>query len=1402
MFLFILCLFQNMHTCFIEGVSALISHWIAALWNKYDRFWTEHKKYIVLNVISLHHLKADIMRIHLRKFFCVALIMVNLCSLCVHGQNDKSGITKNALSNLHINGFVQDKFGYMWIATAKGLCRYNGYEYLTFYHVTNDSLSLSSDFISGLLLDSKEDLWIATDKGLCRYNYELSNFERFNFDGHGNYCLNLLEYNREIIGYGTGISRINPSNYKLSLCESTEKNYFHTGIEHNNLLWMGGEDGIFCLNAKFEIIKQMNLPDDTKINCTYKHLDGCIWFGTNKGIVVVDPVRKELLETPLNSVLADQMKHLYITFITKISASQLCIGTENSGVYVYDFITRNLENIQETGLFPGVTSKHVTACYTDKQDNIWLGTFDRGYYLEIANKKEFNADNVLNSFMKGKFTTCIVEDNDENLWIGTRYSGLICYSRKTSSFVQYDFSNFLPFSVPSVVHSMHFSSKGKLWLNYGKKLLTCDIKGRIVSYKEIDVPDGIGTITEDNRGRIWVGSAQNGVRVYDPEDMHLITAVTPKRSYYNNVPRILKLSSGDMLISSYGENVYKVNPNTFEITPLSENKDILPYASRAIYLYEDNHHDIWIGTYGEGMAKYMAKNDWVEGFSLSEGLPSNDVLSIMEDDAGNMWVSTSFGLTRFEPGTRKFYNYFDYDGIQGNQFHEKCVLKTRDGELFFGGNHGLTFFYPSHIHLYSVMLPVILEDLKVFNESEQIGAKDGVLNKHISQTKEVVFNHRQNVFSIDYSGLDFGFSPKINYAYMMVNFDKDWNYVGNFRRATYSNLPPGEYIFEVKAQNRDGVWNNIPTKLLIRVKPSPWMTTGALCTYILFVLAVVYICIRIYVNMKINKVRLSMVEKERDREKEISLMKVRFFSNISHELRTPLTLIYGPVKLLMNSDISTSERQYLIAFLERNIKRILLLIDQLLDFKKLESDTLPLRVEKEDIVPLAAHIIDSFAYFAKAKNTELKLNCEYESLVVPIDVDKLNKILTNLISNAVKYTLNDGHVQISLSITEHPGKEYGITVRSSRYLVVSVEDDGIGMSEEDLAHLFERYQRFEDKIDGHGVGLNYVKRLVEKHKGGIIAKSGKGKGTVFSFVLPVDEAVYADEMEQNKVDIIYQENNDKLLKEPTASTESEVNEASEDAMKNEKTVLVVEDNAEVRMFISMLLKEYMVLTANNGLEGYQVAQEVIPDLIVSDVLMPEMDGYQFCHKVKNDPELSHIPFIILTAKTTESDLIEGYSQGADVYLNKPFNPELFQTVIRQAFINQERRRAIVLRNNGPEAGEVDMKTVLSPIDQRFMDKLYAYIDSNLSNCELNINMLGKELGFSRTSFYRKIKGLTGQTPNDFLRIYRLNKAAELILADEFSLNEIGDRVGFGTYSHFSTCFKKHFGVSPKDYMGT
>lgn len=1345
------------------------------------------------------------MRIHLKRLFCMALMMVNLCSLyVVYGQSEQSGITKNALSNLHINGFVQDKFGYMWIATAKGLCRYNGYEYLTFYHAANDSLSLSSDFISGLLIDSKEDLWVATDKGLCKYNYELSNFERFDFEGQGKYCLNLLEYNREIIGFGTGIARVNPASRKLFLCESLEKNYFLAGIEHNNLLWMGGENAIFCLNTRFEVVRQIDLPGDTKINCAYKHIDGCIWFGTNKGIIVVDPVRKECLEVPLNSKYADRMKHLYITFITKIGASQLCIGTENSGVYIYDFITRNLNNLQEqdTGLFPEVTSKHVTACYTDKQDNIWLGTFDRGYYLEIANKKEFNADNVLNSFIKGKFATCIVEDNDENLWIGTRYSGLICYNRRTGSFVQYDSSNFPAFSLPAVVHSMYFSSKGKLWLNYGKKLLACDVKGRITSHKEIDVPDGIGTITEDNQGRIWIGSAQNGIRVYDPDDMHLITAVTPKRSYYNNVPRILKLSSGDMLISSYGENVYVVNPATFAMTPLSENKDIFPYASRAIYLYEDSHHDIWIGTYGEGMAKYMVKNDWVERFSLAEGLPSNDVLSVVEDDSGNMWVSTSFGLSRFEPGTRKFYNYFDYDGIQGNQFHEKCALKTKDGELFFGGNHGLTFFYPHHIHLYSVMLPVILEDLKVFNESERIGAKGGVLDKHISQTKEVVFNHRQNVFSIDYSGLDFGFSPKINYAYMMVNFDKDWNYVGNFRRATYSNLPPGEYIFEVKAQNRDGVWNNIPTKLLIRVKPSPWMTVWAICGYVFFVLVVVYMCIRIYVNMKINKVRLVMAEKERDREKEVSLMKARFFSNISHELRTPLTLIYGPVKLLLNPDIGASERQNLIAFLERNIKRILLLIDQLLDFKKLESDTLPLRVEKEDIIPLVEHVVDSFSYFAKAKNMDLQLNCEFESLIIPVDVDKLNKILTNLVSNAVKYTLNDGHVRVSLKVTDRPDKEYGLEAQSSRYLVIEVEDDGIGVKKEDLPHLFERYQRFEDNIDGHGVGLNYVKRLVEKHKGKIMARSGEDKGMIFSFVLPVDEAIYVEEMEHDKVDIIYQDNNDKLLKEPEGMEKPVDGEIVDDTGKSEKTVLVVEDNAEVRTFISILLKEYTVLTANNGLEGYQVAQEVVPDLIVSDVLMPEMDGYQFCNKVKNDPELCHIPFIILTAKTTESDLIEGYSQGADVYLNKPFNPELFQTVIRQAFINQERRRAIVLRNNGPEAEEVDMKTVLSPIDQRFMDKLYAYIDSNLSNCELNINMLGKELGFSRTSFYRKIKGLTGQTPNDFLRIYRLNKAAELILADEFSLNEIGDRVGFGTYSHFSTCFKKHFGVSPKDYMGT
>lgn len=1351
-----------------------------------------------------------------RKALKLQIIVTLLLSNIFLVFPQKFKVSSNSISNKHINAFAEDKWGYMWIATGRGLCHYNGYEYEYFYSAQDDSTSLPSDFVMNLLVDSKSQLWVATTNGLCRYDYDKNNFVSYTYpDKTRKDCdFGIVEFKEKVLSYGAnGVRLIDEKKKELKVFPQTDDLLISTLIaDDTSHLWAGcrGGQGIVCLDEKFSIQKKISLDNATEIYCSYKHKDGTIWFGSTKGIIVVDTGKREIIDAPMSREDLLLMAKLYVTFLVPTEQG-LLIGTENSGLFIFHWDTGRLQSGAKANHFTENTSRHVTCCYSDRADNLWLGTFDQGYLLDLNRRKKINNDRNLNSYIDGKFVTRIATDKASNLWIGTRYNGLIYYDRTSHEIVEYNSSNFKPFSSSNsnLVQSLYADSNGDLWVEYDKKLIHCIVEGgsKILSYKIYDVKTHIASMHEDARKRIWTGSAFDGIRIFDIDGKHApVTVPLPERRW-TNITKIIQLRSGEMLFSSYDDGIYTVDPTTLKIEELCTEPNFRALVQRVIFLYEDFDDNIWLGTYGRGLIKYIPKNGQHLVYSMSDGLPSNDILGITTDAEENLWLSTSYGLSKFDIKSKRFYNLFDFDGIGGNQFHEKSIAKLGDGTLLFGGNHGLSYFNPKDIEIHSVAVPVIFEDLKVLNISEPVGSKEGLLQKNINETEEITLNHWQNVFSIDYVAIDFVASRKMRYAYKLNGFDKEWNYVGEHRRATYSNLSPGAYVLEVKAQSDDGAWNGSSKKITIHIKAAPWLSTPALTGYFILILAIVYFLNRMYIRLKIDKEKILLIEKKRNQEREMILMKIRFFTNISHELRTPLSMIYGPVKALLDQKEMPDSSRYFLRLVNNNVDRLLRLIDQLLDFGKLESDTLSLSVTRVDICPIVLDLVESYSYYALEKQIEVKVNSPEHPLEVSVDVDKLTKIVSNLLSNSLKYTLNNGHIVVDLEQKEITTNDcFSEKLVGKNCLVIQVTDDGIGIPEKDLNFLFERYRRFDNKnsssssIAGTGIGLNYVKRMVEKHHGEVMAKLCEERGMTFCLALPVGEAEYSTE-ERKEEEITFSPT---PLPDFGSRTDDEVKLVDEAGTgKEEKpTLLIVEDNAELCLFMRELLQpHYQVAVAFNGQEGYEKASEIIPDILISDVLMPGMNGYELCEKMKNDLNLCHIPFVILTAKTMEEDLIEGYSKGADVYLSKPFNPQLLKTIIRNVFENMKRRKAMFLGTTLVE--ELEEKSLeeieLSPLDQKFMDKLYAAIEKDLSDSELNVNSLGCDLGLSRTSFYRKMKALTGQSPNDFLRIYRLKRAAELILEKQYPINEVGDLTGFKTHSHFSSCFKKQFGVSPKDY---
>ncbi len=1326
-------------------------------------------------------------------------------------------VVVNSLSNKHVNAIVQDADEYIWIGTAKGLYKYNGYEYFHYFHSDEDPSSLPSDLIVELFIDSTGRLWAASDTGILMYDPQSDIFRPCRYIGTSlSVDYGLIESGGQIYSYGiNGIKTVSPQTMEVELIKGTEGLTVNTVIEDAGgriLLGCSSPEGIYRAGAGFTNLTPVYRSPATDINCSFILTDGVILFGTNSGIVAIDTSTMSPIGDWAPSTVRRAADKLNITFFHRLDNGTVLVGTQNEGLWILDPKKWTLVPSGRGDLFTAVTSSHCTACFTSLDGMIWLGTFDQGYYTEPGSARRFNADRTLDAHFSGRFVTRIVETANGLLWIGTRYDGLTLYDPHTKKIIaEYNKRNFEPFQSAGgdFIQSLYIDSRGLLWVGYEKKLMWCAVGNNgISSYRVFDIHSDIVSICEDPRGRVWTGSSSDGITVYDVSENRSERLALPMSGV--NVTNIVRLSGGNMLVSCYVFGLYTVDPRTGTVREVVLPEEVSNLARRCVSLLATRSGELWIGTYAMGAARLAGNLQDFEILHSLDGGAGSDVVAMAEDDRGCIWMSTSSGLAKFDPETEVVYNFYEHDGTGGNQFHEKAVLDSSDGTIYFGGNHGLTFFRPEEITVDDIPVRVVIEDLKVLNRSVAPGDGTGILKRHISRTDTITLNHRYNVFSLDYTGINYRASHNIKYAYILHGFDADWNYVGNFRRASYSNLAPGEYLFEVKAQITDGVWSKTGTTLRIFVKPAPWFHPAAIFGYVLAALVISLTFVSLHIRGRIDKERIKMVEERRTYENTMNDLKIRFFTNISHELRTPLSLIFGPAKKLLTESEPENSR-YLIKLLNHHADNLLRLVDQIMDFAKLESDTLSLGVSPGDPCALTSEIVESYSFYAKEKQIEVEVECDVVGEDVYIDRDKYRKILSNLLSNAIKYTPEGGggHVDISIRMTGNAPE---------RKLVTQVSDNGIGMSVEEVAQLFKRHKRFGTKgkitenIPGKGIGLHYVRSLVEIHKGGIRAEQGpEGKGMTFTFVIPADADAYKEiEIKDTATGMTAQA---PVIEMPYAEEAPPQFDEREERLSaktagEKSTLLIVEDNTDLLNFISQIFsREYRVERAVNGAEAVDICRRKSVHLIVSDVIMPVMDGLELCRTVKNDPELSHIPVVLLTAKTMIANQIEGYSTGADAYVSKPVDPALLKSIVAGVLANRERARHSVVKSLGSvsptSAAEPDGEAAsLNPLDRKFLDKLYAYMDGNLSNSELNVNATGTELGFSRTSFYRKVKMLTGYSPNDFLRIYRLRKAAGLLEAGTHTVTEIVDMTGFGTHSYFSRAFKKEFGISPTDFRKT
>ncbi len=1328
---------------------------------------------------------------------CLLAVTLTACQKQVsQEQLDKDEVhgvvIAQELSNSRVQCIAEDASGQLWIGTFRGLNRYDGHEYHQ-YLCTDDSLGLPDNQIKDILCDRKGQLWVATVNGICRYNH-MDTFDRIAMKTTNYNVQKLLQDSHgQVFAYtGTEVLR-----YDDAL------QAFHPIITRQmaKQQWAWGNcvidasDQILITESQRILVFQ---PSTFKLKSEVSLGDRFFFFSEllSNGLMVLSGYghltlfdTKSLQQVPL--ALEKEKRLLAHNSIIQaarlLEDNTILLSTSHNGMFELNLLQQTLHAQGDAGFSRPVPDAMVTLVFQDSRKNVWLGTYDKGLFVDYYYKEKFGgSDNYLNRVIDNSSVMAVATDLQQNLWISTLLKGLFVYHLDSQKAEAVPLEGLPLGEQKNAVSHIFCDNDGLLWLSTPSLVMKCIYKGgrlNILSQWPFTAPMDFEQ-TDD--GTVWVSTSSNDIAGFPKGSDQPIV----KQAYNADfcfIPSLLKLNDGQMLISAFYQKILRMNPQTGKFSEL----DIPSMAScirHSVYIptdmLQDSKGDVWIGTVSNGLMRYNLKTNEMTRIA---GLSCSDVGSIEEDQQGNLWISTMKGLNRWDRKTGRITSLYKADGIGGDEFVDRASCQLPNGSLVFGSTDGITMFNPADIDTQRQM-PIRFCDLKIHNQLVS-PSEDGPINALLDSCHEVRLRHSENSFSISFTALDFGEYERVHYYYKLDGFDSDWIDAGNTHSASYANLPTGSYTFRVKAaDNASDEISSEERTLSVRVDPAPSNTWWAWLIYLALASAIAYYLYLSARHVVAARRAARQAEMEKEQELRTNQMNMSFFANIAHEFRTPLTMIAGPVGQLVKSNSLSNEDRGLLSITQRNIQRMFKLVNQLMDFNKLENDTLRLNVEKLDVVQVINGVCDYFIYNAHERNVTINRYGMEDVLMAWTDGDKLEKILTNLISNALKFTPRDGHIDVSLDIEDDQIK-------------VSVADTGKGIPADQLENIFKRYYQLNNQTKGiinwgTGIGLYYSRRLAELHHGSLtVANRQEGSGAVFTLTYPMNETAYTETERQ----IIASDNvaDHRVIDTSSIPQPEQTTESTEDTRP---TILIVDDDTEIINYMRVLFsRDYRLVTcldAETALEEMRAAE---PNLVLSDVAMPGKDGYQLCQEIKQDIQLSHIPVILVTAKITADNQIEGLNVGADAYVTKPFEPAVLSALIQSQLKNRARIRKLLAKATTTE--DEQMGEALSSQDKHFMEELYKLMEEELSNSELDVTRITKLLLISRTKLYYKIKGLTGETPSNFFRTYKLNRAAELLKSGEYTVSEIADKCGFSTQSHFSVVFKKQFGVTPTEYKG-
>lgn len=1341
----------------------------------------------------------------------VRIILVLLLVSCSRGRcKDRiyaiaeSPVIADDLSNKMVNTIAEDSQGHIWFGTFRGLNKYDVHEFHQ-YFCTDDSLDLPDNQIKDIMLDSKGRLWIATVNGMCLYT-DKDNFHRIHINNSNRNCIQILENHSGKI-YLNLIHQLMVYNQESDEFEMVNPNFdpqhlFNTRcfIAPDNKLWAATPFSLRRYNSDTAALED-SIPLNGFPRYFFMEKSGMLWMCGNEGIQLYDMVEKRFAEVSRSVSHHPMLSQSPVSLIHPYNDDCLLLNTDIHGLFVYNTKEETVIHQGESGFPFDAPDFKISTMFTDSRKNLWIGSEDQGYTVRYNYKEKFNTDNYLVSQLKNISVVSVTSDANDNLWITTLLDGLFIYNRQSKKMRHLLPQELLGKNYRHKKSASYIMIDGDdIWLtapNIGK-VLRCSYHGEIFRIeKSFDIFLPM-SIAKDSHGTIWVSTAVAVVKALrkGENNFETIDAFPNKTTF---IPSILPVKEGKMLAAAFYNPLRFIDEKTWEITEPPFGGEMLAAAiRRSVFIptavKQDSRGDLWIGTVSNGLLRYCSGNDSIEHIA---GTPCLDISGIEEDRQGNIWVSTQYGLGLYERSSGEFINYYEADGIGGNQFYDRASCSLDDGTLVFGGTHGLTMFNPLDVSQKRT-IPLLFEDLKIHNVAAR--PQDGKnIDRHLSYSPDIRLEHYENGFSISFAALDYSEHERVHYYYMMEGFDKYWIDARNNREVYYANLPAGSYTFRVKVTNNNRSIAETENSIRVIIRPAPWMSWWAWLFYTVIAIVVIGFIVRLRHRISQEKEAARRSELEKEQEQRVNKMNMSFFANVSHEFRTPLTMIAGPVTQLCESPDIKGDNKNLLHVVQRSVGRMLRLVNQLMDFNKLENDTLKLHVKRTDIISQLQSFIDIFRINANEKGITLNTSGLEDTFLMWLDVDKLDKIISNLLSNALKFTSSNGNVSISFDVISNEdvrgiiGSEQ--VKNQSQYVKITVTDSGNGIPENQLEKIFERYYQLDNQSQatlnwGTGIGLYYSRSLARLHHGFLFASNRTdAKGAVFTLLLPVDDSAYTE--------------NEKRSAEETQTTayplELSYSATDDTADKDTEkpTILVVDDDTEVVHYLKALLSPfYKVICRFDADSAMRVLSESTPDFILSDVVMPGRDGLELCQMIKSDPQLCHIPVILVTAKSTVDNQVEGLNSGAVAYVTKPFDPNYLLALLKSILTNRNRVRDLLSRATQIETIE---ENVLSPQDNAFMTELYSLMENELSNPELDVAHMTQLMKISRTKFYYKVKGLTGENPSAFFKTYKLNRAAELLKTGKYTISEVADMTGFNTLSHFSTSFKKQFGTTPSEY---